>query len=91
MTEKLIEQGKVYAHNYGYSICAYEFYKCVRTTKASAWLQPLGKRWVSGDGQQGMVVCTMEPIDGEIKMVRRNKYIGSEYKEGEQLYEDHCD
>lgn len=91
MTEKLIEQGKVYAKCCGYSMTYYNFYKCVRTTKASAWLQPLGKRWVSGDGQQGMVVCTMEPTDGEIKMVRRNKYIGSEYKEGEQLYEDHAD
>ena len=87
-----IEVGQVYAHNYGYSICAYEFFKVVRTSKSSVWLQELGKKWVSGDGQQGMVVCTYEPKpDTEIKMVRRNKLRGTLYERGTQLYEDHCD
>lgn len=91
MTEK-IEVGKIYAHNYGYSICAYEFFKCVRATDKSAWLQELGKRWVSGDGQQGTVICTEEPLlDKPIKMVRQGTYIGSEYTRGEELWEDHMD
>lgn len=92
MTEIKREVGQVYAHNYGYSICAYEFFQIVRMSKSSMWLQELGKKWVSGDGQQGMVVCTMQPLpDKPLQMVRLNKYIGSLYKEGEQLYEDHCD
>ena len=90
MTDK-IEAGKIYAHNYGYSICAYEFFKCVRATDKSAWLQELGKKWVSGDGQQGMVVCTGEHLDKPLKMVRQGTYIGSEYNMGDELYEDHCD
>ena len=86
-----IEVGKIYAHNYGYSICAYEFFKCVKATAKSAWLQSLGKRWVSGDGQQGMVVCNYEPLtDRPIKLVRQGTFIGTEYN-GEELYEDHCD
>ncbi len=86
-----IEPGKIYAHNYGYSICAYEFFLCVRATEKSAWLVKLGKKWVSGDGQQGMVVCTGERYDDPPKMVRQGTYIGSEYKMGDELYEDHCD
>ena len=86
------EVGKIYAHNYGYSICAYEFFKCVRVSDSSAWLQELGKRWVSGDGQQGMVVCTEVPIPGKpLRVVRHTKYMGSEYTPGTQLYEDHMD
>ena len=55
------------------------------------WLQELGKKWVSGDGQQGEVVCTYHPIpDKPLKMCRLDKYIGSLYN-GEELYEDHCD
>lgn len=92
MTEIKREVGQVYAHNYGYSICAYEFFQIVRMSKSSMWLQELGKKWVSGDGQQGMVVCTMQPLpDKPLQMVRLNRYIGSLYKEGEQLYEDHMD
>lgn len=92
MTEIKREVGQVYAHNYGYSICAYEFFQIVRVSKSSMWLQELGKKWVSGDGQQGMVVCTMQPVPNKsLQMVRLNKYIGSLYKEGEELYEDHMD
>ena len=91
MTQPKREIGQVYAYNYGYSICAYEFYKIVRLSKSSMWLQELGKKWVSGDGQQGEVVCTYHPIpDKPLKMCRLDKYIGSLYN-GEELYEDHCD
>lgn len=87
------EKDKVYAKNWGYSIVAYDFYKCIKATEKSAWFIKLGKRFVSGDGQQGFVVCTYEPDkhDTKIKCVRQGTFMGSEYHEGEQLYEDHMD
>jgi len=90
MANKL-EAGKIYAKNYGYSICAYDFWLCVRATEKSAWFVRLKKKWVSGDGQQGMVTCVNEREDDEVKMVRQGTYMGSEYTMGDQLYEDHCD
>lgn len=91
----MIEQGKVYAECGGYSMTYYTFWKCVRVTEKSAWLIELGKRWASHDGygQSGMTVCTMEPKhdNPKEKMVRRTAYIGSEYHEGEQLYENYMD
>ena len=90
MTNKL-EAGKIQAKCEGYSMTYYDFWLCVRTTDKSAWLVRLKKKWVSGDGQQGMVVCTGERYDGKPKVVRQGTYMGSEYKMGEQLYEDHCD
>lgn len=90
MANKL-EAGKIYAKDYGYSICAYDFWLCVRTTDKSAWLVKLKKKWVSGDGQQGMVVCTGEREEGKPKVVRQGTFMGSEYTMGKELYEDHCD
>lgn len=90
MTNK-IEAGKIYAKNYGYSIHAYDFWLCVKATEKSAWLVKLKKKWVSGDGQQGTVVCVNEREDDEVKVVRQGKFMGNEYTMGTELYEDHCD
>lgn len=87
----MLEAGKIYAKNYGYSITAYDFWLCVKTSDKSAWLAKLGKTWVDGDGQQGNVMCTGERLDEPLKVVRRDKFMGTEYKMGQLKYEDHCD
>lgn len=91
MDEKKFEVGKLYAKCGGYNMTYYDFYKCVRVSDKSAWFQELNKKWVDGDGFQGHVICTGEPLDKPLVCARHSKFMGREFEMGELFYEDHLD
>lgn len=88
------EDDIIYVETYNYNALRHTFYKQVKETKSSVWLQQIGKKY-AGDIQNGVVMPDLTQEVGEVRMVRRRpdgtislgKYTSTRLWNGEGLEE----
>lgn len=92
MRNEEVKVGDIYAECFGYSMILFNFYKVMKVSDKSVWLQELTKKVTEDttDCFRPYVVAGEPKPDTPVKCVRRTKYIGSKWN-GQPLQEDHLD